>query len=129
MCIRDRLTDAQKVDMFCAFVVGVEYGTDNVTENELIRFSVCRNSLAVPENPKKGLIQMTPNQMEMLRKWIRVEILYQTTLSDMSKKLDNPADPMTEDDFNSLKEELKKKLKVDSFYAQATCQKYLWKKC
>jgi hypothetical protein len=58
--------------------------------------------------------------MEMLRKWIRVEILYQTTLSDMSKKLDNPADPMTEDDFNSLKEELKKKLKVDSFYAQAT---------
>jgi len=42
--------------MFCAFVVGVEYGTDNVTENELIRFSVCRNSLAVPENPKKGLI-------------------------------------------------------------------------
>lgn len=50
------LTDAQKVDMFCAFVVGVEYGTDNVTENELIRFSVCRNSLAVPENPKKGLI-------------------------------------------------------------------------
>jgi hypothetical protein len=63
---------------------------------------------------------MTPNQMEMLRKWIRVEILYQTTLSDMSKKLDNPADPMTEDDFNSLKEELKKKLKVDSFYAQAT---------
>ena len=63
---------------------------------------------------------MTPNQMEMLRKWIRVEVLYQTTLSDMSKKLDNPADPMTEDDFNSLKEELKKKLKVDSFYAQAT---------
>ena len=63
---------------------------------------------------------MTPNQMEMLRKWIRVEILYQTTLSDMSKKLDNPADHMTEDDFNSLKEELKKKLKVDSFYAQAT---------
>ena len=63
---------------------------------------------------------MTPNQMEMLRKWIRVEILYQTTLSDMSKKLDNPADPMTEDDFNSLKEELKKKLNVDSFYAQAT---------
>jgi len=63
---------------------------------------------------------MTPNQMEMLRKWIRVEILYQTTLADMSKKLDNPADPMTEDDFNSLKEELKKKLKVDSFYAQAT---------
>lgn len=63
---------------------------------------------------------MTPNQMEMLRKWIRVEILYQTTLSDMSKKLDNPADPMTEDDFNNLKEELKKKLKVDSFYAQAT---------
>ena len=63
---------------------------------------------------------MTPNQMEMLRKWIRVEILYQTTLTDMSKKLDNPADPMTEDDFNSLKEELKKKLKVDSFYAQAT---------
>jgi hypothetical protein len=63
---------------------------------------------------------MTPNQMEMLRKWIRVEILYQNTLSDMSKKLDNPADPMTEDDFNSLKEELKKKLKVDSFYAQAT---------
>ena len=58
--------------------------------------------------------------MEMLRKWIRVEILYQNTLSDMSKKLDNPADPMTEDDFNSLKEELKKKLKVDSFYAQAT---------
>ena len=63
---------------------------------------------------------MTPNQMEMLRKWIRVEILYQTTLTDMSRKLDDPADPMTEDDFNSLKEELKKKLKVDSFYAQAT---------
>ena len=63
---------------------------------------------------------MTPNQMEMLRKWIRVEILYQSTLSDMSQKLDNPADPMTEDDFNSFKEELKKKLKVDSFYAQAT---------
>lgn len=63
---------------------------------------------------------MTPNQMEMLRKWIRVEILYQTTLTDMSKKLDNPADPMTEDDFNSLKEELKKKLKVDSFYEQAS---------
>lgn len=58
--------------------------------------------------------------MEMLRKWIRVEILYQTTLTDMSKKLDNPADPMTEDDFNSLKEELKKKLKVDSFYEQAS---------
>lgn len=50
------LTDAQKVDMFCAYVVGVKYGTDNVTEDELIRFSVCRNSLAVPENPKKGLI-------------------------------------------------------------------------
>lgn len=63
---------------------------------------------------------MTPNQMEMLRKWIRVEILYQTTLTDMSRKLDDPADPMTEDDFNNLKEELKKKLKVDSFYAQAT---------
>lgn len=58
--------------------------------------------------------------MEMLRKWIRVEILYQTTLTDMSRKLDDPADPMTEDDFNNLKEELKKKLKVDSFYAQAT---------
>ena len=63
---------------------------------------------------------MTPNQMEMLRKWIRVEILYQTTLTDMSKKLDDPADPMTLDDFEALKESLKKKLKVDSFYAQAT---------
>lgn len=63
---------------------------------------------------------MTPNQMEMLRKWIRVEILYQTTLTDMSKKLDDPADPMTPADFEALKEGLKKKLKVDSFYAQAT---------
>ena len=30
------LTDAQKVDMFCAFVVGVKHGTDSVTENCLL---------------------------------------------------------------------------------------------
>jgi hypothetical protein len=63
---------------------------------------------------------MTPNQMEIIRKWIRVEILYQSTLTEMSKNLDNPADPMNQEDFEKFKEELKEKLKVDSFYNLAT---------
>jgi cytochrome c-type biogenesis protein CcmH/NrfG len=63
---------------------------------------------------------MTPNQMEIIRKWIRVEILYQSTLTEMSRKLDNPADPMNQEDFEKFKEELKEKLKVDSFYNLAT---------
>jgi hypothetical protein len=63
---------------------------------------------------------MTPNQMEIIRKWIRVEILYQSTLTEMSKNLDNPADPMNQEDFEKFKEELKEKLKVDLFYNLAT---------
>lgn len=63
---------------------------------------------------------MTPNQMEIIRKWIRVEILYQSSLTEMSRKLDDPSDPMSQEDFEKFKEELKEKLKVDSFYALAT---------
>jgi len=38
----------------------------------------------------------------------------------MSRKLDDPSDPMSQEDFEKFKEELKEKLKVDSFYALAT---------
>jgi len=48
----------EMVDRFCAYVVGIEYGTDNVTDDEFRRFAVCREHL-VPEdsytpNKRKG---------------------------------------------------------------------------
>ena len=39
----------QKVDMFCAYVVGIKYGTDNVTDDQFRRFTVCREHL-IPED-------------------------------------------------------------------------------
>lgn len=43
-----------EVDMFCAYVVGIKYGTDNVTDDQFRRFTVCRNSIGVPEKSNKG---------------------------------------------------------------------------
>lgn len=45
-----------EVDIFCAYVVGIKYGTDNVTDDEFRRFTVCRNSIGVPEKSKGGLV-------------------------------------------------------------------------
>lgn len=46
-----------EVDMFCAYVVGIKYGTDNVTDDEFRRFTVCRNSIGVPEKSnQRGLV-------------------------------------------------------------------------
>jgi len=49
-------TDSMQVDMFCAYVVGIEYGTDDVTDDQFRRFTVCRNSVGVPEKSKGGLV-------------------------------------------------------------------------
>jgi hypothetical protein len=43
----------EMVDRFCAYVIGVEYGTDNLTDDEFRRFTVCREHL-IPENSYKS---------------------------------------------------------------------------
>lgn len=46
-----------EIDMFCAYVVGIKYGTDNVTDDQFRRFTVCRNSIGVPEKSnQRGLV-------------------------------------------------------------------------
>jgi hypothetical protein len=43
----------EMVDRFCAYVVGIKYGTDSVTDDEFRRFTVCREHL-IPENSYKS---------------------------------------------------------------------------
>ena len=38
------------INQFCAQVVGVEYGTDNFTDDEWSRFVYCREHIMVPTN-------------------------------------------------------------------------------
>lgn len=43
-----QIENQKKVDMFCAYVVGIPYGSDNFTQEEWERFKVCRSVIEVP---------------------------------------------------------------------------------
>ena len=44
------LAASEAINQFCAQVVGIEYGTDNFTDDEWLRFVYCREHIMAPTN-------------------------------------------------------------------------------